>query len=322
MANFTPMLAPNQKTDLDAIQYPLLASTKLDGIRNEFLEGQIFTRSMKQVPNLFLKEKFEAIRKYAEEHDYLIDGEIFSPHVPFQLIQSCVMTEDCSSKAAVKAWAKLCDEMKIDMTREYALQALQFHCFDVVKQRDFAEPFSSRSLNILKLDLHNLVHVTNQIVKSKEDVIHLFEEAIHKGQEGLILRDPGGRYKCGRGTIKEGLIYKVKPWETFDAKIIDVTQRTAVNEDAEKTINEVGRSVTSKKKDDRHFIEMAAGFMVKHNGLDLEVNIALPEDQKRDIWINRKLFIGRMIEYIGMNLGAKNLPRHCQFKGRYREDKD
>jgi DNA ligase-1 len=316
-----PMLAPNEKTNLDTIQYPLLASTKLDGIRTEFIEGQMFTRSMKQVPNEQLRGKFEIIRKYAETKDYLIDGEIFSPKVPFQLIQSCVMTQDCETVKAEKAWAKLCSELKVEMTREFALQSLQFHCFDVVKQGDFGESFANRSLSILDLDLHNLVHVTNKIVKSKEEVLQLFEEALHKGQEGLILRDPAGRYKCGRGTIKEGLIYKVKPWVTYDNVIIDVIQSEAVNEDAEKKVNEVGRSVTSKKKEDRHLIEMASCFKVKHNGKDLEVNIALSHDQKKDIWINRKLFIGRMIEYVGMEVGSKDLPRHCQFKGRYREDK-
>jgi DNA ligase-1 len=319
---FTPMLAPNEKIDVNAIQYPLLASIKMDGIRCLFRNGDPLTRSLKNVPNIQLKEKFEEIRKYSEVKGWTLDGEIYSPNVPFQLIQSCVMTEDCTTKEAAKKWAKLCAELKIEMTREYALAALMFHCFDVIRQDDLNEPFSSRSLNILKLNLHNLIQVQNKIVNSAAEVWQMFEETQKKGEEGLILRDPASRYKCGRGTVKEGLIYKVKPWETYDARIIGVVQATVAREGSEVKINELGRSVTSKKQEDRVLIEKASCFLVIHDGKELKVSIAQPDEIKKEIWANQKSYIGRMIEYVGMAVGAKDLPRHCEFKGRYREDKD
>ena len=68
------------------------------------------------------------------------------------------------------------------------------------------------------------------------------------------MKSINGRYKCGRGTLREGLIFKVKPFRTFDAKILGVIQATKVDPEAEKKTNELGRSVTSKKKDDRILI--------------------------------------------------------------------
>ena len=89
---------------------------------------------------------------------------------------------------------------------------------------------------------------------------------------------------------------------------------------AEKKVNELGRSVTSKKIGDRIPIEMAAGFVVKFNSLPLTVTIALPHDERISIWANRDSFIGKMIEYKGMLVGAKDLPRHPVFL-RFRDDK-
>jgi DNA ligase-1 len=319
---FKPMLAPNEKTNLDAIQYPFMASRKLDGIRCLFIRGEILSRSLKPIPNKQLKAKFEMIRQYTEEYNHILDGEIFAPKIPFQLITSCVMTEDCDTNESDKKWKELCQELGVDMTRNYVLQELMFNCFDMVKNDDVNEPFTYRVQNISKLGLPHLVALPQVSVSSAEEVRLLFEETLAQGLEGLILRDPEGRYKCGRGTIKEGLIYKVKPWVTYDSKITGTDQATKVNEDADKKINELGRSVTSKKKDDRHVIEQAANFFVQHDGQALKVSLSSMTHAERDeAWKNRETLVGKTIEYKGMEIGAKDLPRHPVFV-RFREDKD
>lgn len=299
---FKPMLAPHEKTNLDTIQYSLLASRKLDGIRLLFIRGEMLSRSLKPIPNQQLREKFKEIIEYSAQYDHILDGEIFSPDLTFQQITHYVMT--------------------IDLGEEKVPESLQFHCFDIVKNMDLAEPFSYRVANVEKLNLKNLVKLPQVSVNSAEEVRLLFEETLAQGLEGLILRDPEGRYKCGRGTIKEGLIYKVKPWVTYDSKITGVDQATKVNEDADKKINELGRSVTSKKKDDRHVIEQAANFFVQHNGQELKVSLSSMTHAERDeVWKNRESLVGKTIEYKGMEIGAKDLPRHPVFV-RFREDKD
>jgi DNA ligase-1 len=148
-----------------------------------------------------------------------------------------------------------------------------------------------------------------------------FEEALAWGCDGLILRSPNGRYKFGRGTVKEGLIYKLKPFQTFDAKILDVLQGTIVDPNAEKKINELGNSVTSKKKGDRILANKASDFVVLYEGKELKVSIAMTLKEKEEVWANKGKYIGRWIEYKGMLVGAKDLPRHPVFL-RFRDDKD
>lgn len=299
---FRPMLAPNEKVDLNNIHYPVLASTKLDGIRCLFIDGKILSRSLKPIQNKQLCERFEPLRKYSEEHDVILDGEIFSPELTFQEITHYVMTQD--------------------LENEKLPESLKFYAFDLIKQMDLAESFESRYRNLQHFVFslsgicpqYTFLWIVQQDeVHSKEEVLKLFENALNTGLEGLILRDPTSRYKCGRGTIKEGLIYKLKPWETFDAKITGVVQSTEVREGAEKKTNELGHSITSKKIADRITIEKASAFYVQYEGKELKVTLAMTDEEKEEVWKNKEAYIRKTIEFKAMKIGMKDLPRHPIF---------
>lgn len=300
---FKPVLAPNESVDLSTVKYPLLASHKLDGIRCLILKGEILSRSLKPIQNKQLKERLEPLRKLSEDNDIILDGEIYSPELSFQEITHFVMTQDLED--------------------EVLPTHLKFFCFDMITAVGAEEWFELRldhaeGLISLYQDIATVVNHTK--VNSKEEVENLFEKALEYGCEGLMLRNPEGKYKYGRGTIKEGLIYKVKPFVTFDAQITDVVQSTEVREGAEKKINELGRSVTSKKKDDRVLIEKASAFWVLYEGKPLKVTLAMTDEEKSRVWATRTQQIGKWIEYKGMLIGSKDLPRHPVML-RYREDK-
>lgn len=313
---FKPLLAPNEEIDLKELNYPLLASYKLDGIRCIFYKGQILSRSLKQIQNKQLREKFEPIRKYTEEHQIILDGEIYSPELTFQEITSFVMTQDFEDKKSIKRYGKI---MTIP-------DHLKFYCFDVIEDGGMIDDcyFEAR-LDCVKKFLKDFRYISevveHVIVNSPDEVSKLFEKALNDGVEGLILRDPEGRYKYGRGTVREGIIYKVKPYKTFDAQITGVVQATVVDLNAEKKVNELGRSVTSKKKGDRNLIEKASAFNVLYDGKELKIVLAMTDEEKEEVWENRNSYIGRWIEYKGMLIGAKDVPRHSVFL-RFREDKD
>lgn len=310
---FSPILAPNEQPNLNELKYPLLVSRKLDGVRCIIYRGQILSRSLKPIPNKQLKEKLESIRKYSEEMNMIFDGEIYSPYLTFQQIISFVMTEDFTDKKSIKKFGKVLE----------IPEHLKFYCFDLLDSCS-EKSFSHRIGQIRSLEsmFTNIVkNVEHTLCKNAKEVEDLFEIALKEGCEGLILRDPNGRYKFGRGTLKEGIIYKVKPFVTFDAQITGVVQSTEVNPIADKKINELGYSVTSKKKDDRILINKASAFYVNYEGKELKVVLAMTDEEKEEVWKNRDSYIGRTIEYKGMLIGAKDLPRHPVFV-RFREDKD
>lgn len=311
---FKPQLAPNQKVNLDEISYPLLASTKLDGYRCIFYKGEILTRSLKQVQNKQLREKFEELRKYTEDNNLILDGEIYSHELTFQELNKFFMSEDLESERSIKRYGKV---LTIP-------EHVKFYAFDCIIDGDFELPFIERCMNIIPIAKHfeKIMFYVDQIqINSKEKIENIFEKVLEQGYEGLILKDPNGRYKCGRGTIKEGLIYKIKPFLSFDAKIIGVGQSTVVDPNAEKKVNELGRSVTSKKKCHRVLIERACEFHVLYEGKLVKPVLAMTNEEKDEVWKNRESYIGKTIEYKGMLVGAKDVPRHPVLV-RFREDKD
>ena len=343
--NFKPLLAPNKQPNLDELNFPLLASYKLDGIRCIFYKGQILSRSLKPIQNKQLKEKFEPIRAYTEKWDLILDGEIYSPDLTFQEITSFVMTQDFEDKKSIKKFGEV---KKIP-------EHLKFYCFDAIDDFNFNKEFIDRSNYMICFTVtwESIFELVGQeLIESKTQLESHFEKALKDGYEGLILRNPESRYKCGGATLKENIIYKMKPYRTFDAKIIDVIQATVVNPNAEKKINELGRSVTSKKKDDRILIDKASAFLVKYcnkcNGTgkiyhechsqngqlkgygtyfscnsckEVKPVIAMTDEEKEEIWKNKESYIGRCIEYKGMLVGSKDVPRNPTML-RFREDKD
>lgn len=320
---FTPLLCPNDEIDLNSLSYPLLISTKLDGCRLLFKQGEIVTRSLKSLPNKQLNEKFEPLRKYSEEANLILDGEVFAPGVPFQFIVSCFMTEDYNDKKSIKKWTELCQEYDYFISRQEVFDKLKFYCFDCLitgkedKSFDWRYTDASKSCdNFPELSVH-LSHIK---VNNSQEVQSYFERVLKEGYEGLILRNPKSPYKYGRCTVKEGIAYKLKPWVTIDSKIIGFVQATQVNKEAEKTINELGRSRTSKKQEDRHIIDKAQAFVVDFNGKELSVPIAMTDEKKEYIWKHQKEYLGKYVEYKYMNVGMKDLPRIPKFI-RLREDK-
>jgi len=323
MKIFKPLLCPNDEIDLNTLTYPLLASTKLDGCRLLFKQGQIVTRSLKPLPNVQLNKKFKPLRKFSEEKNLILDGEVFATGIPFQFIVSCFMTEDYDAKQSIKKWTELCQEHDYFISRQEVFDKLKFYCFDCIEDNNPDTKFQDRQefARLCMMRFPDIAFPIEQIdCWNPEEVEKFFEEVLKEGYEGLILRNPKSPYKYGRCTVKEGIAYKLKPWATIDSKIIGFIQATQVNEDAEKTVNELGRSRTSKRQEDRHTIDKAQAFVVDFNGKELSVPISMPDEKKEYIWNHQDEFIGKFVEYKYMTVGMKDLPRIPKMI-RMREDK-
>jgi len=300
MKPFRPMLAPNDKVDLDTIKYPMLASTKLDGIRCIFVDGNMLSRSLKQIPNKQLQEKFKHLKEYSKTHDVILDGEFYGLGLTFQEITHCVMTED------------------LDLIDEKLPEKLKFFCFDAIINKNPEQPFEERHNYIAKLKLRDLVVVNQLEIQDKKEIDFLFDKVLADGYEGLILKSHASAYKFGRATIKSGDMYKVKPFLTFDSKIIAVEER--MENLAESFTNELGRTQRHSFKNEVKPTGLAACFVVKYNGFEQRVIITGDEAFRREIWQNKNKYIGRTIEFKGMTLGSVDKIRHPTFL-RFRSDK-
>lgn len=315
------MKAPNKQLSGDTayekvlnLDYPLYGSYKYDGFRTSFYEGLMRTGSLKPFRNIHVNKKFKPIVDFIKTEPVLkplFDGELLSVAIPFNNFSGIFRSDEQELPEDVK-----------------------FYLFDIVLGDNFEQIFEERIININKFaDLFPdlIIPVEQKLLSTPEEVITYYEEALAQTFEyenktyyicdGLILRSPLGRYKKGRGTLKEGLIYKLKPYQDFDNIVVGIVEGTNVNPNAAKTITELGYSRTSKKKENRIPGGWACDFIVDHYGQELKVSISETIEKKIDIWNNKEKYIGQTVEYRGLMINSKDLPRHPT-SHRMRPDKD
>ena len=296
--DWKPQLYPNEPVDAKEVEFPVLASYKMDGIRCVFRKGQMLSRSLKQIPNEQLQDGPLAYLKcFSKEKHVTFDGELYSPSMTFGEITSIVMAKD-----------------------KPVPSDLRYYCFDylieapegqVVMNRDARTRYLNTMYMMTEIPARvPIIMVHKSTLTRPEHVTEMYLEALELGYEGLILQNPASLYKCGRITVKSGDGCKFKPFLSFDAQVTGVSQATVVDPSVPTTTNELGRTVTSKKKDDRVLIPMAASVNVDYQGKVQKVSLSLTDEECKEIWANKEAYIGRWIEYRAMMVGAKDVPRH------------
>jgi DNA ligase 1 len=304
---FSPMLYPNDSVGFEVVIKPYMVSVKLDGVRCIFKNGEMLSRSFKPIESKQLNERFESMKKKSKETGLIYDGELYSTELNFQELMHYIRTEDLSIEG------------------ESLPESVKYYCFDALDMTKLDMSAMDRYKSYCeKLTDENIPYVNGlkqDSISTPDQVKETFRHAVENGFEGLILKNPESKYKFGRLTSKSGDGYKFKPYRTYDAKITGVEQSTKVDPTVERKVTELGYHKTSQKKDDRILIEKASAFWVEYEGKPLKVSLAMTDEEKEEVWKNKESYVGKFIEYKGMDVGAKDVPRHPIFK-RYRDDKD
>lgn len=149
-------------------------------------------------------------------------------------------------------------------------------------------------------------------IQTYKDVEELYNSGLHLGWEGLVLAYKKRTYKFGRCTANEADLFKLKEDKLeFDGEVIDIIEGTVAKEGAEKTINELGRSVTSKLAEDRIPSGVASGILSEYEGHQIKVSFeGYSHEELKEILRNKEEYIGRWFKYTGMK-PVKNVPRHA-----------
>lgn len=135
------------------------------------------------------------------------------------------------------------------------------------------------------------------VVKSIDEVDRIVEPIWARGGEGVMLNSVSGFYEKKRS--KE--LLKVKKTQEFVLKVIDVMEGTGKFED------------------------MLGALIVDYNGVRLGVGSGFTEAQRRLIWDNSELYIGKRIEIDSFGestnmLGTKSL--NCPIFKRFVGDEE
>lgn len=280
-----PLLSGNLK-DVDKINYPVLVSPKLDGIRALTTSLGVVSRSNKPIRNTHV----QSILQYLPSG---LDGELMAGD--FQNTTSVIM-----SSSGGKGFV--------------------YWIFDYVETSLF-EPFTYRLEN-LKNTIKETSHiklVPHKTVNSPEELLKAEEEYLSQGYEGLMLRDPQGPYKCGRSTTKEGILLRMKRFTDSEAIITGFVELMR-NKNQEK-MDSHGNLYKPTVKDNLVPGGTLGKFLVKDikSGAEFGLGSGLNDAQRREVWSNQSKFLGKLVKYKYQAHGSKNVPRLPIFLG-FRED--
>jgi DNA ligase-1 len=280
-----PLLAATLE-DVNTLRFPVLATPKLDGIRVLKVDGKAVTRKFKPVPNTYIREMLE---KYLPDG---VDGEVMTPGT-FNDIQSKVMSFDGEPQ-------------------------FSFHMFDYVKD-DLGKPYSERVS-----DMHNAIKTkpTFEVIALKPVKIHSVEEllafekeCLRQGYEGVMIRQPDSKYKCGRSTPKEQILMKLKRFLDAEAIVVGFEEKMHNENTQEK--DEFGLAKRSSKKDGLVPANTLGALIVEDQKTKVRFGIGSGFDDafKKEVWDNRDSYINKLVKYKYQSVGAKDAPRFPVFLG-------
>lgn len=343
MKTFKPQLLPNNPVGEDMDWETLLADTiqdyfcsiKLDGARVELqYDTPVKGRSLKTIKNVQIQRMHEELQEDVGKYGGIIEAEFYAPGMTFSEIMHFFKTEDIESEKTRKKyenlWSKTHEgELHIGgwpypgRTVEWLTTwnpELRFYAFDYYLQDNLSK--EERDAMLLEMYMDSRCDSFEYIRQNKFENIdmmyHLYDQAKMDDYEGLVLIHKSSSYKCGRHTLKSGMAYKIKEDNLeFDGKILSVVESTVAREGAAKTVNELGRSVTSKLKEDRVPSGMAKGFEVlMEDGNILIVSLKdYSHEERKELLYNHADYANKWIKFTGMAPVKKGgCPRHAHVK--------
>jgi len=292
----SPMLA--SPALLDRLKYPVYVSPKYDGIRAIVRNKQVLSRKLLPIPNVYVQRMY---RDFEGLDGELIVGRPTDKGV-FQATTSGVMS--INGEPDIKFY------VFDDVTYPE-------HTYEVRRARLTARfgGFQGAEDDLVCVP-QVLIHNERQLLAEEKRILEL-------GYEGVMIRDPLGRYKFGRSTAREGALLKLKRFEDAEAEIILVLPELHNTNVA--TRDELGRTKRSKEMAGLVPKNIAGVFHVRGvNGMfkDAIFNVTgFTAQQKAEFWEQRDKLPGKIIKYKFFVPGSKDAPRHPGFVG-FRDKRD
>lgn len=282
---FKPMLA-GKVTDIETLEYPLLASPKLDGIRCVIIGGVPLSRNMKPIPNRAIREILTGLPAMDGE---LIVGAPGGKDV-FQRTSSGVMSAE-------------------------GVPEFKFWVFDVILQQlmpynqryELAKAWAAASGSTVN-------HVTHKLIKNPEALQEYEAQMLLAGFEGVMVRSLDGPYKNGRATEREGSLLKIKRFEDSEAEVLGAVEK--MHNDNELTRDALGRAKRSSHKAGKRPAGVMGALTVRdvYSGVQFEIGAGFTDAQRAEPWL-----AGTVVKYRFQPTGVKDKPRFPIFMGRRHE---
>lgn len=291
---FKPMLAaPSDGEDLNLLQFPVIATPKIDGIRCLIIDGVAMSRSLKPIPNKFIqsvigKPEFNGL-----------DGELLVG-TTFQAATSGIMSEGGEPDF-----------------RYYAFDRWDLGPLPYVNR--VVEMYGRQA----KAPHPRIAVLTGVKIQTREQLDDYCAEKLAEGHEGVMIRATHGPYKHGRATFKEGYLTKIKPFADAEAVVVGFEEQ--MHNANEATTNALGRTERSSHKSNL-VPKGTLGALVCSNpllwpGQTFNIGTGFDDFTRANIWANQTDYAGKTVKFKYQAIGTVDKPRIPVFLG-FRDGRD
>lgn len=289
-----PMLAGKVPGNL-SIKFPVFASPKIDGIRCVVNNNIPLTRTLKPIPNDFIRNQ---IKKYCVNS---IDGEI--------------VVGSASDKNVMQRTSS--GVMSKDGEPDFTFWVFDYHTRPLKPYHERLSDLEMyfKSNNGFRGNIRLLKHV---LINSVEELLGYEKQCLEQGFEGVMVRSLDGLYKYGRSTVKEGYLLKLKRFE--DAEAIIIGAEELFHNNNELTRDELGYAKRSSCAAGKVGSGMLGALKVRDitTGIEFNIGTGFTEQQRIDFWemFNRETLCSRLVKYKHFAAsGVLEAPRFPVFLG-------
>jgi DNA ligase-1 len=292
-SKFRPLLAApiDDDSQLDLLQYPLIGSPKVDGIR-VLIHPEVgpCTRSLKPVHNTYIRELLNNPTFYG------LDGEICvgAHHGPgvFARTTSGVMSFDGYPNFTYWVFDDFLEpQLPYTFRHEKALTKV-------------TTPANEPKVLALEwVELHN-----------KTEVLEWEKIYLEWGFEGIMLRHPATHYKFNRSTFHQQILLKMKRFKDDEATIVGFQELERNDNPQER--NALGLAERNDRKAGMVKADTLGALLVDHPQWGtFSIGSGFDANLRDEIWCNQDKYRGRRVTYKYQEVGVVDKPRFPIFKG-------
>ena len=195
------------KEDKKLTEKEWYGSYKHDGVRMLIFkrDGEIHTSSRGggdyDIPATYIRNDSYINKLFSENPNLILDGELYRHGWNLQKISGLARKE----------------------TLEEDHKQLCYHCYDIV---DESATFKERvkRLNKFKSECppdSKLIIIEQRLIKGLKAIMDMHNEAVAAGYEGLVIKDPDKKYKCG---ARDNRALKIKEFTDAEFKIVGLVE--------------------------------------------------------------------------------------------------
>jgi DNA ligase-1 len=287
---FKPMLAGNCE-DLSKLQFPLLASTKIDGVRASVQGGKLLSRMLKPIPNINVQELFRGLPEG-------LDGEL-------------VVGEPTEKDAYRKTTSLVISDDK-------PAEDIFYHIFDRFSSAPFKDRIADATKCVQETGHPSVVIVEHLEVSSIEGLDLVESKLLEAGYEGVMIRSLNGPYKQGRSSENQGYLLKLKRFQDAEGIILSCFEEMRNENTATKNL--LGHTERSTKQAGKVAKGTLGGFTLRglngvHKDVEFNCGNGFTALERADLWKRRESLLGLIVRYKYFPGGSKDRPRFPTFLG-------